>query len=95
LRYRRFTKGIHPDYPEVEVVVAYGHDAIPGYTPGYFIQVYSPRQEDIDKCPTKEGFICNEGFFHGLKEKEVREIAKRYQAKLRLQRYKPTGKSVN
>ncbi len=62
-----------------EVDIFFGYDEVPGFKPGYFFQVYSRREEDIEK--DGEGIIVNEGFLTGVSEKRLNELKKEWKTK--------------
>tara|TARA_B100000963_G_scaffold349061_1_gene357543 strand:+ start:23352 stop:23606 length:255 start_codon:yes stop_codon:yes gene_type:complete len=75
------TIGINPKNGE-PVEVCYGYDEVPGFTPGYFFQVFSGNEEDISNDPSGEGMIINEGFLEGISKKKLRSIAAKYSVTL-------------
>lgn len=75
------TTGINPKNGE-PVEVSYGYDKVPGFTPGYFFQVFSSNEEDMLNDPSGEGMIINEGFLEGISKQELRSIASRYSVTL-------------
>jgi hypothetical protein len=75
------TMGINPkDGDPVEV--CYGYDSVPGFTSGYFFQVFSSNEEDIANDPSGEGMIVNEGFLEGISKQQLLSIATRYSVTL-------------
>jgi len=77
------TTGINPKNGE-PVEVSYGYDEVPGFTPGYFFQVFSSNEEDIEKDPSGEGIILNEGFLEGISKEELRSLAATYSVSLNI-----------
>jgi hypothetical protein len=69
-RYNRV--GTHPESGE-KVNVAYGWDVVPGFKPGYFFQVFDPKNEDLT--------LVNEGFLNGIEEDRLNELKKRWKVR--------------
>lgn len=67
--------GKNPANGEV-VDVSYGWDFVPGFSPGYFFQVFSRREEDIEK--DGEGILVNEGFLEGISESQLEKLKKEW-----------------
>ena len=77
---RYHTTGINPDTNK-PVDIFYGYDQVPGFTAGYFFQVYS--REEIKPDPSGEGLLVNKGFLNGISKKELNKLAKHWQCKLK------------
>lgn len=77
------TMGINPKNGE-PVTVSYGYDEVPGFSPGYFFQVFSNNKEDIERCPSGEGMILNEGFIEGISKHKLKNLASTYSVSLKL-----------
>ena len=67
----RFNRtGLHPETGE-RVKVSYGWDQVPGFKPGYFFQVFNPKNEDLT--------LVNEGFLAGISEFRLKTLKKKWQ----------------
>ena len=76
---RKLTIGTNPKTKEI-VDVAYGYDCVPGLPEGYFFQVFSRNKKEIEKCPTGEGILVNEGFVAGISKGKLNELFKKWSA---------------
>lgn len=76
------TTGFNPKTGET-VDIAYGWDRVPGCKPGYFFQVYSRNRVDIEKCPSGDGILVNEGFLHGIEKNRLLELAKEWNCRIK------------
>lgn len=72
--------GIDPRDGISTVNIAYGWDHVPPYKPGYFIQVYSSKPEDIKKDPEGNGMIFEEGFIEGMTLARLSALLKLYKS---------------
>ena len=80
---RHYTTGINPDTNNT-VDIFYGYDQVPGFVGGYFFQVYSQDEEEINNEPSGEGIIVNEGFLNGISKAKLNKHAKHWQCKLKI-----------
>lgn len=67
------TIGHNPENGE-NVFILYGWDSVPGYEPGFFIQVYSGEEPDEP--------IVDEGLLDGITREKLQEVADKFQAKI-------------
>lgn len=69
---RIIRKGTHPQTGE-RYEIAYGYDAVPGFMPGYFFQVF----DNVDPDKT----LVNEGFLNGISSERLDELKKEWKVK--------------